>query len=311
MKVLVTGASGFVGTVTAVEALRRGWQVLGCGRSEQAPTHLTCSWQRWSDDAEAMAHVVECFAPDVVFHAAGSASVAASFEAPEMDWAASGGTLTTLLEAVRRSGAKPLIMFPSSAAVYGNPDQLPVPESDTLHPISPYGRHKVRCEELAREYRDAHGLRIVVFRLFSLFGPQQRRLLARELFEQAHGPSSCITIGGTGHETRDYISGSDFGCAVADFAKLHRESPMTKLEPWIFNVASGTETPILRLAEMMKSAVGCAKQIVCRNQVRPGDPTRWVADVSAFKHACPSWSPQSMEEALRDTVAAWVKEEQS
>ena len=158
MKVLVTGASGFVGTVTSVEALRRGWQVLGCGRSEHAPLHLACSWQKWNDDAEAMARVVESFGPDLVFHAAGSASVAASFEAPEADWAASGGTLTTLLEAVRRSGVKPLIVFPSSAAVYGNPDQLPVPESDTLHPISPYGRHKVRCEELARQHRDVHGM---------------------------------------------------------------------------------------------------------------------------------------------------------
>jgi UDP-glucose 4-epimerase len=236
--------------------------------------------------------------------------VAASFASPESDWAASGGTWSTLLEAVRLSGLKPLVVFPSSAAVYGNPDQLPVPESDTLHPISPYGRHKVRCEALAREYRDGHGLRIVVFRLFSLFGPQQRRLLARELFEQAHGGASCITLGGTGHETRDYISGSDFGCAVADYVELHRDVPVTGLEPWIFNVASGIETPVLRLAELMKSAVGCAKEIVCRNQVREGDPTRWVADVSAFRRACPRWSPQPMEEALRETVATWVKEEQ-
>ena len=311
MRMLVTGASGFVGTITAVEALRRGWTVLGCGRAEKGPSHLACLWQTWSDDAHEMARVIADFAPDVVFHAAGSASVAASFASPESDWAASGGTWTTVLEAVRLAELKPLIVFPSSAAVYGNPDQLPVPESDTLHPISPYGRHKVRCEELAREYRDQHGLRIAVFRLFSLFGPQQKRLLARELFEQAHGESSCITLGGTGHETRDYISGRDFGCAVAAFVEQYREEPVTKLEPWIFNVASGVETPVLRLAELMKSAVGCAKEIVCRNQVREGDPTRWVADVSAFRRACARWSPQPMEEALCETVATWVKEEQS
>ena len=76
-------------------------------------------------------------------------------------------------------------------------------------------------------------------------------------------------------------------------------------------MASGIETPILRLAELVKSAVGCGKEIMCRNQVRPGDPTRWVADVSAFKSACPNWSPQPMEEALRETVAAWVKEERA
>jgi hypothetical protein len=83
------------------------------------------------------------YAPDVVFHAAGSASVGASMSDPVSDYNASVGTWAALLEGIRQSALKPRIFFPSSAAVYGNPATLPVSEDAALAPISPYGHNKV------------------------------------------------------------------------------------------------------------------------------------------------------------------------
>lgn len=262
----------------------------------------------WPDDSSSLAEAISKSRPDVIFHGAGSASVVRSFADTEADRAASVGTWSNLLEAIRLSGMNPLILFPSSAAVYGNPDQLPVCETAPLRPISPYGRHKVECEDLARKYRDEHGLQVVVLRLFSLFGPRQKRLLVRELFEQASSPSAEVSLQGTGNETRDYLSAKDFGSAVVHLAERYRNGGLPS-EPWIFNLASGTETSVRELAESIASDCGSAKEVVCRNEVRPGDPVRWVADMTAFRHVCPEWNPRPFGDALQETIATWKQEE--
>jgi UDP-glucose 4-epimerase len=288
---LITGGSGFVSRSVADVALSNGHQV-------------SMVSQPWDD----LTSQIQIEKPDVILHGAGSASVAASISDPEKDREASVGTWLKLLKAVNASGCKPLVLFPSSAAVYGNPAQLPVCETAPLNPISPYGAHKVECEALAKQYRDEYGVCVVIFRIFSLFGPNQKRLLVRELFEKACADHGAVSLHGTGQETRDYLSQQDFGRAVVEFAERFRPRQQDLSNAWVFNLASGVETSVRVLAELILADLGSSQPVTCLNESRPGDPVRWVADISAFRKACPDWSPRPFAASLTETLCAWKKE---
>ena len=222
---------------------------------------------------------------------------------PLGDFRATASTLMNVLESIRRSGREPLLVFPSSAAVYGNPRHLPVPEEAPLDPISPYGFHKSACEMLAREYAQCFGLSIVVCRLFSLFGEWQRRLLVWEIFHQLAGTTPAVELQGTGTESRDFLAVDDLSRAIL---ALHPAAPRQACT--ILNVASGRETPILDLAELMRARIAPAKDIVCRGVARPGDPFRWVADIRRLQSLAPAWEPQELAPALEAVMEQWQRD---
>ncbi|MDB6135916.1 MAG: UDP-glucose 4-epimerase [Verrucomicrobiales bacterium] len=299
---LITGGSGFAAQCIAEEASARGHAVRLMSRAAAGKPDML----PWTSDPAALAETLVSLRPDVIFHGAGSASVADSLRDPAGDRMASVGTWGTLLEAVRLAALRPALLFPSSAAVYGNPASLPVGEDAPRHPISPYGRHKMECEILAERARVEAGLPVFVFRLFSLFGPAQKRLLVRELYERVLAPGGEVVLEGTGQESRDYLSAWDMRHAVLDFVEHWKAEPP---QGWIYNLASGTETGVKGLTAMIIEIMNSHKTIRCRNASRPGDPQRWVAGISAFKSACPSWAPAPLRDSLVKTIAAWRKED--
>ena len=280
--------------------------MLGVSRSSQhtsdwSGTHVT------ADVVSAdLSSIIRDFAPDAIVHAAGTASVGASFATPLDDLRASLLSWANVLDSVRRSGAQPLLLFPSSGAVYGQLEQIPVREDASLQPISPYGFHKVACELLAREYASCFGQRILVCRLFSLFGEHQRRLLIWELFRQFAGREDVVWLQGTGDETRDYLYADDMVAAIL----LLIDSQIKDAAPGGFqavNVTSGVETRVLDLAKQLGRLVAPQKEIRCRGVERSGDPQRWQADISALRSLIPDWNPQSLAEGLASCVAGWQK----
>jgi UDP-glucose 4-epimerase len=208
---------------------------------------------------------------------------------------------------VRRSGLQPLLLFPSSAAVYGNPTELPVREDAATHPISPYGFHKSACELLAREYAECFGLRVVVCRLFSIFGAAQRRLLVWELYRQCAGNAPTIWLEGTGAETRDYLHIDDIAAALGALAAREMEL-IDEGCCAVVNVASGAETSVLALARQIRDLVAPDKEVRCRGIARPGDPRAWRADIARLHTLAPNWQPQPLDRALAQCVAAWQQE---
>ena len=295
-RMLVTGASGFIGRIVAREAAAEHEVFKGSRRAASQPDEITIDWD--SPPAELAAHIAR-IAPDCIVHAAGSASVAASIDEPEKDRAASLGTWSHLLEAVKLSGLKPRVIFPSSAAVYGNPASLPVSEEAPLHPISPYGRNKTACE--SHECRcDA---RIIIARLFSVFGPSQKRLLVHELFEKFTGASPEVMIGGTGNESRDFLSEWCVARAMVQLATC--KLPADAGTPLILNLASGEEHSILNVANTMAGLLGSRKNIRCLGRVREGDPLHWRADITRLRNVLPGWQPLPFREALDRTLRIW------
>src|SRR5437867_3526309 len=205
MRLLITGSRGFLGGSIGRLAASNSQEVLGIGRSSQPGAGWPGKYVQ-ADVAHAdLSPVIRDFAPDVLLHAAGPASVGSSLTAPLEDLRGAVQTWANTLDSVRRSGLRPLVLFPSSAAVYGNPLNLPVREDDVTAPISPYGYHKVICELLARENSTCFNLNIIVCRFFSIFGVAQRRLLIWELYKQFAGPVPIVCLQGTDRETRHYL----------------------------------------------------------------------------------------------------------
>jgi UDP-glucose 4-epimerase len=198
------------------------------------------------------------------------------------------------------------VIFPSSAAIYGNPPTLPVREDMPTEPISPYGFHKAACELLAREYAQCFGLNIVVCRLFSLFGASQRRLLVWELYDQISGPGSEVWLQGTGAETRDYLDIEDVSQAILALSDLYRGE--TEARCRVVNVASGVETGVLALAHEIARIADSPKAIHCRGIERPGDPKRWQADNAALRSLLPDWRPQTLAVRLQRCIEIWNAE---
>jgi UDP-glucose 4-epimerase len=309
MRLLITGVSGFIGGSIAHFAAERGHEVVGVGRARAG---AAASRYRVvpAEGEPALKELVDGFAPDAILHAAGKASVGASIERPREDFDSAVLTWIELLEAVRRSGRRPLLLFPSSAAVYGNPAELPIREDAPARPISPYGFHKLTAELLAEEYASCFGLDIVVVRLFSVFGPAQRRLLVWELFEQLAGPAPEAVIQGTGHETRDFLHVDD----VADAALRLLERGLRAPRPAprraeIVNVASGEELSVRELAARVKEILGTEKGILCRGLERPGDPRGWRADVTRLTALLSPWRPRSPRATLSACMNGWLAQE--
>jgi UDP-glucose 4-epimerase len=301
MRILITGISGFIGGSFGRYAAAADHVVMGAGRSREAS-------KRWSGlytslaAPQDLAGLIRDFSPDVLVQAAGSASVSASLEDPLHDFRGSVQTCAEFLDAVRRSGRDPLVIIPSSAAVYGNPVSLPVSEAASLQPISPYGFHKAASELVAREYSECFGLKIIICRLFSVFGPMQRRLLVWELFQQLAGPEKTTWIAGTGNETRDFLYIEDLATALLGLIENSQEADRRCL---IVNIASGTETSVLTLAETLRDLVASEKQISCRGNLRKNDPLRWWANIDCLQTLLPSWQPRPLRDALKLCVADW------
>jgi UDP-glucose 4-epimerase len=304
MRLIVTGCRGFVGGSLGRFAACAGHDVLGIARSSQPGDGWTGRYLQADVLHTDLSGIIAEFKPDVVFHGAGTASVGKSLDAPLDDLRAAVMTWANTLESIRRSSVKPVVLFPSSAAVYGNPASLPVAEDALIAPVSPYGFHKAACELIAREYAECYGLNIALCRIFSIFGPLQRRLLVWELFRQFTGPSQEVYLKGTGQETRDYLYIEDVAAALLSIAQIEMHGG-AKRQCRIINFASGQETQISELADRLRTLIASDKRIIYEGRTQPGDPINWCGDPAVLQSILPDWRPQPLPLTLANCIIAW------
>lgn len=299
---LVTGASGFLGRRVVEEFAAAGYRVVGIGRGPALGhgEHASglSAYTRMDLPASALEAVMAAERPDVVIHAAGPASVADSIARPLRDFLGTVGTLAGLLDCVREHCPTARVVILSSAAVYGNPEHLPLSEDSAIAPVSPYGFHKVIAETLLREYHSVYGVRSCAARVFSAYGSGLRRQIFWDVCEKATAGS--VRLFGTGNESRDFIQADDVALAtrvLAENAVMNGEA---------YNVASGVETTVRSLAEQLIASLPKRVTVEFSGIERPGDPLRWRADISALSAL--GFTPRV---ALAEGVAgycAWYKE---
>jgi UDP-glucose 4-epimerase len=305
MRLLVTGCHGFIGgTLGRLGGTLRGYDVFGIGRRPEPPDAWPGLYLEADLAGREFVQILEETQPDVILHAAGPSSVHASLQEPLDDFRASTVCWAATLDAVRRAGLQSLLVFISSAAVYGNPRSLPVGEDASIAPISPYGFHKAACELLSESAAGCFGLDVLTLRCFSLFGERQRRLLVWELYEQFAGPSPTVWLAGTGKESRDYLSVGDLEEALS---QLVGQRPAFNGHV-ILNVGRGVETEVGRLADELRALVAPGKSTRARGGSRPGDPLHWRADISKLRGLIPRWQPRPLSTTLEECVAHWQEQ---
>jgi UDP-glucose 4-epimerase len=282
MVVVVTGAAGFIGSRVAAAFLEERWDVVRAGRPrQQIPSP---EFERLFDEHDV----------DLVVHCAGPASVPASIADPQADRAGSVDVTRALVALLERLPTPPRLLLVSSAAVYGEPRELPVGETAPLTPISPYGRHRLEAEELAA----ASAVPTTVARVFSAYGEGLRRQVMWDIARMAL-TNHVVELWGTGAESRDFLHVHDVARAlvtIAERATFTGES---------YNVGSGEETTIAQLADLVIAALGTGGAPVFRGVEREGDPARWRADIGRLSAL--GWT-RSIE--LADGVAryaAWAR----
>lgn len=296
--ICVTGATGFLGQSLGKYFASRGVSVSGLSRGESRNALYSLSETDYGP--ESLSELLCRLKPDVLVHAAGSSSVRDSIEFPARDFNDSALLFQRLLEGVRLSKIPVTVVLLSSAAAYGNPAVLPVPEEAPLAPISPYGFHKVLCETLGREYAGCYGIPVIAARLFSLYGPLQKKLLLWEVFEQyrAHGK---VVLQGTGREMRDYLYVDDL--AEYLLALLQRQ--------WegfnAINVASGESLTTLDVALAVGRSLGIDGKVDCMGSSVPGNPDRWAADISLLRRLVGEKRTISFESGVAECVKRWME----
>jgi nucleoside-diphosphate-sugar epimerase len=297
----LTGAAGFLGSSTARVLREAGWRVLGIDRRDAPDPHGYDEYVRADvGDVEALAATASRLRPDLWIHLAGPADVQGSFAAPARELHAHTAPTAALLEAVARAGPAAKVVVASSAAVYGEPDALPVREDAAgALPISPYGYHKRAVESLCAEFRHLFGVRVSVARIFSTFGPGLRRLAVWEIATRAlRGDAS---LRGDGTESRDYLYVDDVARA---FLAIAASAPF---EGEAVNVASGVEVPIAELAREVRRGLSLAGDAAFDGRPAPGSPRRWVADVARLRAL--GFAPrETLRSGLQRTLP-WIRAE--
>lgn len=300
MKIIVTGASGFIGGSLGACASEMGHEVLGISRSDPWRSDWNGQWLCANLENETIGKAIRRFGPDMIFHAAGAACVSRSFIDPMLDYRSSVETFRNLLESVRLSGCNPLVIFPSSGAVYGESGLVPAKESCVLAPISPYGRHKIICEELGMTFATEFGVNVLVCRIFSLFGVYQKRLLVWDLYQRAALKQRILRVNGSGAEERDFLHIDDLCLAILTLSNSY-----IRIGSAILNIASGRGVSVHEMARLISCRVCPESNIVFEGKNHVGNPVQILADVEEFKNVIGNWSPTSLEASLDLTISEW------
>jgi len=272
--VLVTGGAGFIGShiadMVVDHADVRILDDLSSGSRDHVPDQATLIEGDIRDE-DTVERAMDGI--DFLFHEAGLVSVPESLERP-MDCHEINGTATVrLLEAGRRNDSR--VVIASSAAIYGHPGHVPVPEDASKDPQSPYGIEKLSADHYVQTYAAQYDLDAVALRYFNVYGPRQSggqySGVISAFVDQARsgGP---ITVEGDGEQTRDFIH-------VDDVVDANLRAATIDSAETAFNVGTGTSVTINELAETVRDIVD-ADVPITHVDPRPGDIRHSKADIS-------------------------------
>jgi len=300
-RVLVTGGAGFVGGNLVRRLLREGAQVtvlddLFTGRRENLPPGGFTFVEGSVCDPPTVEHLVA--QNSVVFHAA-ARNIVVSTRNPREDFETNiGGTLNVLL-AARAVGIERLV-YTSSTSVYGNPRYLPINEDDRLQPLTPYAVSKLAGEHYCMAFYESYGLPTVAVRYSNIFGPGQDPanpycgVVAK--FIEALFADRPPMIHGDGSQTRDFTYIDDAVEATVQAAMSERALGE------VFNVGTGIETSVNRLAETLIAVTGARVRPEHADRRDVDNIRRRVVNIEKTRRAL-RWVPEvTLEEGLRRTV---------
>ena len=326
MKVLVTGAAGFIGMHCIERLLARGDQVVGIdnlndyydvtlkeSRLLRIADHAAFRFHRVSiEDKEAMAGIFAEEKPDRVIHLAAQAGVRYSLENPHAYIDANLQGFMNILEGCRHNDVAHLA-YASSSSVYGGNAQMPFSEHHSVdHPVSLYAATKKANELMAHTYSHLYGLPTTGLRFFTVYGPWGRPDMALFLFTDAIRNGRPIDVFNQGAMVRDFTYIDDIVEGVIrvldktatpdpDFDPMNPD-PGTSTAPFrVFNIGNGNPTPLMDYIGALEDALGMTAE---KNMMpmQPGDVPATSADTSELR----DWVGFAPNTDVRDGVQRFV-----
>jgi UDP-glucose 4-epimerase len=315
VNILVTGAAGYIGSICAEVLASRGMSVIALDslleghRAAVPPSAVFC--QVDLADRPQLESVFTQNKIDAVMHFAAEALVAKSVSEPSIFYATNVACGVNLLDAVTRHGVKKFI-FSSTAATYGEPEIVPIPEDHRKLPINPYGKSKLVFEQILADYKLYTGLNYVALRYFNAAGASRERgeqhrvethIIPRVL-EAAAGGLPHVDVFGTDYPTPDGTCVRDY-IHVLDIADSHLRAlqEIERVSGEAFNVGNSRGFSILEVIDAAERVTGrkIPRKLGPR---RPGDPAVLVASKEKLKRTL-GWeaSHSSLEEIIQ---SAWT-----
>jgi UDP-glucose 4-epimerase len=318
LNVLVTGGAGYIGSVTAAELLRAGHYVvvydnLSHGYREAVPAQA-CFVKGDVSDRESLSAVMRQHSIEAVMHFAALIEAGESMLAPERFFRNNSANTLTLLECMLQHGIKRLV-FSSSAAVYGDPENTPIREDAALRPTNAYGESKLLVERMLAWFQRIHGLRYASLRYFNAAG-------ATETLGEAHQPEShllplvlqvalgkrkAISVFGADYPTRDGTCVRDY-IHVVDLAQAHvlALQALEHNSQLIYNVGNGRGFTVREVIDVARQVTGHDIPADLTDR-RPGDPAVLVASSEKIVREL-GWRPQHPDlHSIVETAWKWHK----
>lgn len=309
MRVLVTGAAGFIGNETARVLLERGDEVVGIdnlndyydpalkqARLARLAGHNRFSFEKLDlADRDGMARLFADGRFDRVAHLGAQAGVRFSIDNPQAYLDSNLTGFGHVLEGCRRNGIAHLV-YASSSSVYGANTRTPFRVEDNVdHPVSLYAATKKANEGMAHAYSHLYGLPTTGLRFFTVYGPWGRPDMAPMIFTRKILAGEPIEVFNEGRHERDFTYVDDIvegvvrvldHIAAPDPAWSGDEpSPATSSAPWrLYNIGNSDPVPLMQFIATIEQAVG-RKAVMEMKPRQPGDVLRTAADVSALEAA--------------------------
>jgi UDP-glucose 4-epimerase len=302
MKFLVTGGAGFIGSNIVKKLVSRGDKVhvidnLNTGKEENLKSvkNKIIFHRDTILNFDLLEELTQNL--DGVFHQAALASVQDSFTKPQEYHNVNVNGTENILKLAKKNNFK--VVYASSSSVYGNPEKIPIKESDNKNPINPYAETKLEKERLAKKYSEI-GVKVIGLRYFNVFGKGQSKEYAGvlKLFLEKIRDELPPKINGDGSQFRDFVY-------VEDVANANIMSMDSNIDHEFFNVGTNTSITILNLAKTIIKFSGLNIEPIFGPALN-GDVQRTIANIDLIQDKI-GWKPTIFLEKWIEEIISMKK----
>ena len=302
MKYIVTGGAGFIGSNIVKKLISRGDNVividnLNTGKEENLETvkDKIVFFKDSIMNIDLLEKQTQGI--DGIFHQAALASVQDSFSKPDEYHNINVNGTENILKLAKKNKFK--VVYASSSSVYGNPERIPIKESDSKNPINPYAETKLKKEKLAEKYSKM-GVKVIGLRYFNVFGKGQSKEYAGvlKLFLEKIRDGLPPKINGDGSQFRDFVY-------VEDVADANIMSMDSNINHEFFNVGTNTSITILDLAQTIIKSSGLDIEPIFGPPLK-GDVQKTIANIDLIKDKI-KWKPTVFLEKWIDDIISMKK----
>lgn len=317
MQILVTGGAGYIGSIVAEELLKENYEVVIMDNLQQGHEGAVSPEAKFvladCGDVQALDKVFSSFEVGAVMHMAGETVVESSMADPQRFFHTNiiGGI--NLLNTMLKHNVTTFI-FSSSAAVYGEPQSIPIAEDHLQIPVNSYGETKLMFEKILKWYEKAYGLKSISLRYFNAAGASDRlgedhqpeTHLIPNVLKAALDNNSPVQIFGNDYPTKDGTCVRDY-VHVIDIARAHilALSKLDELSGRIYNLGSGNGYSVLEITQEARKVSGIEIPIIYSPR-RAGDPAILLASSTRARSEL-GWKPKFTElDVIVESAWRWI-----